>query len=182
MKKIVYLCSIMCLLYSCSKFEPTEGTYIDRDTEKILLVIEKKDGDFWLNQNGISYKIVENDSQNFVQFKNFEAPLDYDQKNGIITFRNSDYISLSKSVKNKFIGKWKESNGPKTFNISMNLNNELIWDVLNEDNSNRYYPKRTELGYHFNIGQDTVSYKIVDGDLIDNKGNKYIKDTESKSI
>ncbi|MFT4832109.1 MAG: hypothetical protein ACI815_001760 [Psychroserpens sp.] len=179
MKKTALLFTLALFLYSCAESQFYESTWIDQDTEKSILNIEEKNGKLWLNNYGRSDEIVIEGSRAYIKHPNYNVPLTIDSKKDILTVRGVHYILLQNSLKGKFTGKWKNENEDLSFLVQIDENIDLNWDMnIGANKPIRYYPKPTEGGFHFTIGQDTLSYKIVDGLLIDNKGNKYSKDSK----
>ncbi|SDB25317.1 hypothetical protein SAMN03097699_0317 [Flavobacteriaceae bacterium MAR_2010_188] len=177
MKKPVLLLILAIFLHSCDESQFYESTWTDKETENVILNIEKKDGKFWLTQYDQSMEIVDEGKNSYATSSNFDIPLTLDSENNILTIRNVDYILQKNSNKGQFTGNWKNEKGEPSFAVQIDENNDLNWDFKNgDDKSARYYPKPTKNGFHFSIGQYTLSYQISDGFLIDNKGNKYSKD------
>ena len=181
MTKTATLFIVALLVFSCAQSQIYESTWIDKETEKTILKIEERDGKFWLNQYNDTTEIVTEGSKTFVKYPHFNMPFTIDSKKDMLTIRDVQYVLLPNSLKGKFTGKWKDQNGDPSFLVQIDQNNDLNWDIISDANKlTRYYPKPTEDGFHFTMGKDTLSYKLVDGFIIDNEGNKYSKDSNMK--
>ncbi len=179
MKKSAILFTLALFLYSCAESQSYKGTWIDQETEKSILNIEEQNGKLWLNQYDRSDEIVIEGSKAYIKYPHYNDPLLLDAQKDILTIRGVKYVLLPNSLKGQFTGKWKNENGDLSFLVQIDENNDLNWDINTADNKPiRYYPKPIESGFHFTMGRDTLTYKLVDGRLVDNKGNKYFKDSE----
>ena len=174
MRIILVLLIGVLTLTSCARSRITESTWIDKETEKILLSIDKKEGKFWLRGYGGSAEIVEEGADTYIMFRDQKAPIKVD--NETLRYLGVTYIPISNSLKGQFTGKWTNETGNTAFVVQIDENVDLTWDIIKgAKNPIRYYPKRADNGFHFTVDQDTLSYSIKDGLIIDAKGTKYTK-------
>ncbi|MEB8327762.1 hypothetical protein OO009_00215 [Flavobacteriaceae bacterium KMM 6897] len=174
---ILLIAALLCTLVTQSQV--TEGEWIDKENEKVLLSIEKENDKLQLNLYDRSTEIVEKGLKSYALFKDQKIPLTFNTEKDILVFNKVAYIPVAKSMKGQFTGRWKSESDDTVFQVEIDGNVELRWDIIKgDDKPIRFWPKRTETGFHFTFGDKTLSYVLKDGVLIDADGKKYSKVSE----
>ncbi len=179
MKIKIFLFTCALVLTSCANTQFAESAWIDKENEKVLLTIEKENGKFWLQLYNSPLEIVENGPNSYAIFKDQKVPISVDTDKEILFYDEVKYIPVSKSVKGQFTGRWKSESEDTVFQVQIDDNVDLTWDIIKGSNKPiRFYPKRTDTGFHFTFGQETLSYILKDGYIIDANDKKYSKDSD----
>lgn len=167
-------------LISCSTDHFPEGTWIDKENEQTLLMVDRARGRTWVrfrDRSGTREPIeIMTRGDGFVA--NFNAkrqdPILLDKTTKIIQFRDTEYIPFSESWKGRFSGHWKSNTYEMAFKVGLDTNMDLYWDLYQgEDPPIRFWPKRTGDGFYFTRDQTDWSFTLEDGVLVDWKGNRY---------
>ena len=168
----------MITITSCAKSQISPGKWIEKENENRILSIMEEDGKFWISQFQSEFEIINPESSPYVQMRDRKMPITFAKDGATLYFLSSEYIPLEESKKGQFLGNWKSLSEDIQFLVQLDSNIELNWDIIKEsERPVRFYPKRTDKGVHFTVGQDTLSYEIKDGLLIDQNGKKYKKES-----
>lgn len=176
MEKILFLVISMFCLSSCSQSRMVEGVYLDKENENIPLSIKKENGKYWLHFFEEPAELFQNDNEVYFQIRNQKYTVTIDKKNDIIDVLGHQFIPVSKTMKGQFAGKWVNDSEDTAFLVQLDDSALLTWDIIKGTGKPiRFYPKRTETGFHFSYNHDILSYVLEDGVLIDANGVKYKK-------
>ncbi len=181
MKQSLHFLLLLVLITSCEETQLTEGAWIDRADEKTLIHIEGDGGKFWVrmeDRSGLSdrMEILTRGGKNFVKHTPWELPIKMDSDGSSLLFRDAQYIPFSKSMKGKFTGRWKSEATGLAFDVRIDDNIEITWDVLQEGlNPVRFWPKRTDEGFYFTRDHEVWSFSMEEGVMVDANGNRYRK-------
>ncbi len=171
---------LLFLITSCAKSQLAEATWIDRADEKTLIHIEHDGGKSWArveDRSGLwePLEIAIQGGNTYLKYKNEKIPMEI-RSDGTLLFRDREYILLSDSMKGRFTGRWQsEADGP-AFEVRLDGNIDLTWDVIQEgEDPVRFWPKRTEKGFYFTRDHAVWSFYLEDGIMVDADGNRYRK-------
>ena len=168
---------LLTLIVSCGDPGVEQSEWIEKENENRLLSIREENGKFWISQFDSNFEIVNPRSKPYVQFYDRKMPIDISKDKSSLFFICSEYVPLNQSIKGQFIGKWKSLDDETRLSIKMDSNIELNWDFIRDSGKPvRYYPKRIADGVHFTVGQDTLSYVIKEGYIVDNNGKRYSRE------
>ena len=179
MRKFVLLIIVLISLSSCAQSQIPEGDWVDIENEQMLLSIKKEDGKYWMYYFEQPTELYKNENEIFFKRKDQKYPVTIDNEKDILEVLGYQYIPVAKSMKGQFTGKWANESETTVFIVKLDGNVNLTWDFIEGDyQSVRFYPKRSDSGFHFTIDQDTLSYTLKNGLLYDNNGMKYNKREE----
>jgi len=175
----------MLVMVSCIGHQIPEGTWIDSTDERTMVHIKQNQGKFWMeveDRAGLRdpLEIAVEGHELFVILNHRKAslkmPLAIRDGGESLRFREMEYIPFSQSWKGRFAGHWKAISGKMEFQVRLDENIDLIWDIVTEENKPiRFWPKRTEDGFYFTRDNDVWSFSITDGIMVDRDGNRYKK-------
>lgn len=145
----------------------------------MLLNIKKEDGKYWMYYFDKPIELFENDNEIYFVIKDQKYPVNINVDKENLEVLGNQYVPIKKSMKGKFTGKWSNHSENTVFLVKIDGNVDLTWDIIKgSDKPIRFYPKRTDTGFHFTFDKDTLSYTLKDGILIDDNGIKYNKKSE----
>jgi hypothetical protein len=151
-----------------------ESAWLDKANEMTTLTIEKVNGDYWLEINSEKFKVLDK-SKPSVKIDGNHYKIVIDEERGILVFNETEFIPEFKSKKRRFSGTWKSTKNSTEFDIKLS-NGGITWDIIkNKDKSTRFYPKLTETGFTFTIGDEQLFFTITNGIMTDSNGNEYIQ-------
>ncbi len=170
---LLLLIGVFCLS-SCVQSQISTGEWLNKENEDILLSIKKEDGKYWIYYFYQTTELFENGNEIYFKIRNEKYPVSIDKENEILEILDVQYIPVAKSMKGQFTGRWVNDSENTVFLVQLDGNVDLTWDIIKgSDTPIRFYPKRTDTGFHFTFDRDTLSYSIKDGILIDVNGVKY---------
>ena len=176
MKTNLIIFLFLVLIGSTANSQLRESQWIDRENENTLLTIKKENETYWIDFFDKPYKIEKGNPIPYVVYKGVQFPLLFEDDENLWFF-GKGFILLEKSTKGAFIGQWTSKDKDTRFIVKMDSNIELNWDIIKDSGKAvRFYPKRTAYGVHFTVGQDTLSFEIKDGYIIDNNGIRYSRE------
>ena len=176
-KNALLLLGLLALLGPLAHAQLAEGTWLDRTDEKKRLTFENKDGKLWLRlEGGQSYEVKAAPDGPYAQVSRQQVPIKLGPDGKGLIFLRTEYIPIKESRKARFSGLWESVDGDTSFEVAINENNELIWDVISEGQKPvRFWPKRTARGFYFTRGYDDWSFELRDGKLVDSEGTTYTR-------
>lgn len=167
------------LFYTCPNAwgQLPEGTWLDRANEKTLLTVAWEDDRLILRIDGGSpFEVFDDKTGPYALYSKQKLPITLGTDDGSLTFLRTQYIPYSKSLKARFTGYWESDAGNTAFEVAIDDNRELTWDVVSgTDKPVRFWPKRTAEGFYFTRGFDEFSFVLQGDKLVDGEGNTYSK-------
>jgi len=178
MKNYFFLVLSILVFNSCSSVKPKsiEGEWLNSKNEMYIVAINKFDGDYWIEFYGEKYKLQATKFGYKFLKENKTFQIAYNEKTNILTLNKNKFIRETESKKYYFVGTWHvESEGPiKKIEIT-DVNGGIVWNVYQENNSAKYYPKLTKTGYTFTYNNDQLYFEKKDDYIVDSQGRKYLK-------
>lgn len=158
-----------------------ESAWVDKQNEMTSLTIVKENDSFWLYGNFVKEEISKGNNP-YVTIEKKEFPIEMDITDGSLIFKGIKYIPEFKSKKRQFTGSWLSLNKKTIFDIKLEKGG-ILWDIIKDGGEPiRFYPKLTETGFTFTIGDEQLYYTIENGTMTDSKGNKYIISRRYKKL
>lgn len=176
MKKVILFFAVTVLFFSNAFAEQNlhEGAWVDGETEMTSQTIVKEQNSFWMNGKFGKHEIIKAKTS-YVILDKKEFSIEFDRNDDCLIFQGVKYIPEFKSKKRQFAGRWSSLNKETVFDIKIN-NGGVLWDIIKNDGQPiRFYPKLTDKGFTFTIGDYQLYFTIVDGIMTDSIGNKYIQ-------
>lgn len=179
-RKILVLFGLLAFSSPFALGQMAEGTWLDRAHEKNMLTIAREDGRLTLRiDGGQPFEVLEGKTGPYARYSKQKLTIALGADGRSLTFLRTEYIPYSESLKARFTGRWESDADSTAFEVAIDDNRELTWDVVSGTGKPvRFWPKRTAEGFYFTRGYDDFSFTLQDGKLVDAEGKTYSRASE----
>lgn len=175
--KLLVLLALVALTGPGALGQLAEGAWLDRADEKEFLTVAREDGRLILRiDGGQLFEILEGDNGPYALYSKQKLPIRLGADGHSLTFLRTEYIPFAESQKARFTGRWESDADNTAFEVAIDENRELTWDVISgSEKPVRFWPKRSADGFYYTRGYDDILFTLRDGKLIDAEGNTYTR-------